>query len=88
MRTTLDGVEGELFEEARSWPKENMKWDIMADRLGKDPTRRRLLLNQGSIRTRLYEHLSDIAKRRPKPNTPALDALWTTWLDHLLIVAT
>ena len=88
MRTALDAVQGELFDEARSSPSEKMTWDIMASRLTQDPVRRQVLLNQGSIRTTLRDQLSVVAKRRPGNQTPGIDALWTMWLDHLFVVLT
>ena len=35
MRTLLDGVQGDLFKIASRWPRENMKWDTMVERLSK-----------------------------------------------------
>jgi len=88
MRTALDAVQGELFAEARSNQGEKMTWDIMATRLTQDPVRQQVLLNQGSIRSTLRDHLSGVAKRRPEAQTLGIDTLWTMWLDHLLVILT
>jgi hypothetical protein len=86
MRTVLDGVQGELFVEARYKHGEKKDWSLIADRVGRDAFQKQLLLNQEEIRSDLYGQLSSIAKRRSDQQTQALDALWSMFLNHLFAV--
>ncbi len=86
VRTVLDGVQGELFAEARSFQGEKMSWSKMAHRLGRDPGHQQQLLNQEAPRATLFGHLSAIAKRRPAQQIPSIDSLWSLCLDHLFAV--
>jgi hypothetical protein len=88
IRTAIEGVKGELFEEARHNIRENMDWDMMAGRLCRDVEHQQLLLNQEVVYKTLHGHLSTLAKRRPVDQIPSIDALWTMFLDHLLIMLT
>lgn len=83
MRTVLDAVKGELFERARKIPKENMTWEEMSDRLASTIASRETLLEQGRIRSTLYDDLSQIAKQR---GVRSIDSLWTQTLNHLFVV--
>lgn len=89
MRTLLDGIQGDLFQIARKWPTENMKWETMAGRLAKGPvdgTEHRELLRQNSIRGSLVSQLSTVLKDREGSSLTDLDDLWTQVLDHVYIV--
>lgn len=88
IRTLLDGVKGELWERAKKWPKENMTWDIMADRLAvNDLTgHSKELMTQGKIRSSLIHRLSDIGKDREGGSATNLDYIWTEVLDHLYAI--
>ncbi|MCI0527531.1 MAG: hypothetical protein L0Y56_08830 [Nitrospira sp.] len=88
MRNLLDGVKGDLFKIARKWPKENMNWQVMAERLvigevaGMEYHE---LINQGPIRSSLIDRLSDILKEREGGSFTNLDNVWTQVLDHIYI---
>jgi len=85
MRTVLDAIKGELFERARSLPKEKMTWEKMSERLVSDLNRRATLLKQKDIRRTLYDDLSNVLKQR---EVRSIDILWMQTLDHLLVVLT
>ena len=89
MRVVLDKLKGELFEKARSWPKENMTWKVMAERIGKipDPTSgAQLIKDQEVHRDQLYSRLSQLLKKRDASNGNELANLWALLLDHLAVV--
>jgi len=86
MRTLIDGVKGELFYKARKWPKEDMTWGTMAERLAKGGTggtEHKTLLAQGSRHSSLICQLSNVGKDRIVGNP---ESLWVQVLDYLLIV--
>ena len=89
MRTLLDGVQGDLFKKARRWPKENMPWDKMTERLTKgEPggVEQKELVNQGKTRSKILSRLSDILKDREGSSSTNLNNLWTQLIDHLYVV--
>lgn len=86
MRTLLNQVQGELFQKARSKPKENMTWETMAERLQPDPAPRSLLRAQEQTRSELVDELSRITKQREGISIRDLNIVWMRWLDHLYIV--
>jgi hypothetical protein len=87
IRTLLDGVQGDLFNKARHYPKENMIWDSMAQRLGKCDSEREIIVREGVVRSSLYNQLSSVLKDRGG-SLPTLTHLWTQVLDHLFSVLT
>lgn len=85
IRTVVDNLKGELFERARNTPRENMTWEIMADRLAKrasHETSVALLLEQRSERGSLIDKLSALAKSRSEANEGELSNLWSLVLGH------
>jgi hypothetical protein len=89
MRVVLDKLKGELFEKARSWPKENMKWEVMAERLGKIPDPKsgaQLIKDQEVYRDQLYGRLSQLLKERDESDRDELTSLWVLFLDDLALI--
>ncbi len=89
MRNLLDGVQGDLFEKARRWPREDMTWNKMAKKLSKGKnggTEQQELINQEARRTSLINRLSTILKDREGGFLKALDNVWTQLLDHIYVV--
>ena len=89
MRTLLRGVQGDLFEKARRWPKENMKWETMAERLSKGQaggTEHQEVINQEAVHGSLISRLSTVFKDREGSSLTNIDDLWTQVLDHIYIV--
>lgn len=86
MRTLIDGVKGELYERARQYPKENMKLDLVLERLFSSATTKLEIEEQFKQRSSLYEALSAVAKRRNPPMMYELEALWARVLDYILVV--
>jgi hypothetical protein len=87
MRTFLDGLQGELFEQARHRPKENMKPDIVLERLFSSAPTRTDVEQQFAQRPTLIDELSKKAKQRDPSQVYDVDALWARVLDHAFIVA-
>jgi len=85
MRTLLDNVKGELFSRARRTPKENMTWQLMAERLAANLEQGQLLLEQGMQRDQIYDRLSAILKRRQPNEAVRIPELWTLVIDHLFV---
>jgi hypothetical protein len=86
IRTALEGIKGELFQEARRNARENMTWTEMAGRLCRNPSHKDLLLNQEVAHKTLHGHLSNLAKVRPAGQLPNIEIIWTMFLDHLLVM--
>ena len=89
MRTLLDNIKGELFERARTVPRENMTWDVMVQRVysGAATTPRHTeLLDQGIKRSDLINYLSTVAKRRGGGQPYNFEDLWAMVLDHIYIL--
>jgi hypothetical protein len=89
MRNLLDGVKGELWERARQAKKENMTWNIMAERLAKGKPgglEHQQLLDQEEKRASLIDRLSKIIKHREGGTYVNLDTVWTQLLDHIQAV--
>lgn len=90
LRTLIDKFQGELFDRARQRPREDMKWETMAERLGTTPNpdaARKAIHGQLIDRTTIYARLSSLAKRRREEGLAELNALLPLVLDHLLVVA-
>lgn len=87
MRTLLDKFQGELFSKASRWPKENMTWVTMAERLtsGQNSKERQILLDQEAQRQHLISELSDLLKQRTPPSVSQLSSIWPTVVDHILV---
>lgn len=88
-RTLLDGVVGMLKERARAWPRENMTWALMADRLAKGgpgSVAHQELLTQEQHFSSLKVCLSQPAKDREGSVAEDLDDLWAQVLDRIYIV--
>ena len=88
IRTALESVKGELFEEARTSSREKMDWSKMAHRLGCNEEHRKRLIDQETIHKTLHDHLSNMAKRRPANQLTSIDAIWAMFLDHLFVMLT
>lgn len=89
LRNLLDRFKGELWEQARKHPKENMTWATMVERLipgDKPATEGDILCREEISRNRLYSRLSEYAKRRVDSGPDGLAHLWTEMLDHLYIM--
>ena len=89
IRTLMDGIQGDLFALARKWPKENMIWETMVDRLAigePNGIAHKELLDQERVRSTLISRLSQIGKDREGESITNLDSIWTEILDHLFTV--
>lgn len=89
MRNLLDGVKGDLFEKAREKERENMTWEIMAKKIVKPSpigTELAELIRQGTVRSILYDRLSNVLKDREGSSQINLDNIWTELLDHIFTV--
>jgi len=86
MRTLLDGIKGDLFAKARRWPKENMTWKKMAERLTKSDIEKDELIAQKKKRASLISRLSDVLKERESGSVTNLEYIWTQVLDHIFVV--
>jgi hypothetical protein len=86
MRNLLGGVEGDLFQLARSKDKENMTWELMIERLAKGVPKGheyRELISQIAFRSTLVSRLSDVLKDREAGSENDIGHLWTQVLDHI-----
>ena len=87
MRNLVDGLQGELFEKARSSPKEKLTWQIMAGRLiPGSGSAAAVMSRQETVRTSLYNDLSQAAKLREGQRGQRVEDLWTRVLDHVFAV--
>lgn len=87
MRTTLDGVKGNLFARAKTLGGENMTWETMAHRLANNqPAARFQLIAQEKTHASLVSDLSTILKDREGSNQANLSDVWTRFLDHIFTV--
>ena len=87
LRSVLERVKGDLFEKARRWPREDMKWETMAERLVRPeagPLGARRLQEQRVVRAKIVSRLSDIAKGRTASCSLDVEDIMATALDHLL----
>jgi hypothetical protein len=84
MRLFLEGVKGDLFEFARRKVKEDMNWEIMAERLainGPGSSEEEELLQLVKVYPDLFNRLSQIGKERDKHASPDIAGLWAQVLD-------
>jgi hypothetical protein len=91
MRTLLDGLKGYLWKTARRHDRENMKWELMAERLAKGMVggyEWQTLIEQESKYTQLFNTLSAVGKDRTSITQERLDLLWGQLLDHIQVVLT
>jgi hypothetical protein len=91
LRTFVYGLSGDLFQIARRWEKENMTWEIMAERLSKDGQtgmEYSEMIRQKIIHSCLISRLSDVGKDREGGSFVNLHHIWTEMLDHVFIVLT
>jgi hypothetical protein len=86
IRNTLQGLEGDLFEKARTTPKENMTWQKMSQRLAKGTEECKQLIRQDKFYATLFTDLSEILKDRDRGSSTNLDNLWTQYLDFIYVV--
>ncbi len=89
IRTLLDGIKGVFFEKARMFPKENMTWEKMANRLARpeeDDAPTKELLRQENVRSQIKSDLSGIGKDIKKASIIDLERLWTEFLAHAFVV--
>jgi hypothetical protein len=88
-RTFIYGLSGDLFQVARKLEKENMTWEIMAERLsknGKTGIEYNEVIRQKSIRSSLIERLSEVGKDREGSSVVNLHHIWTETLDHVFTI--
>jgi hypothetical protein len=88
IRTALEGIKGEIFQEVRRNTRENMTWAEMARRLCRNSSHQDLLLKQEAAYNTIHGHLSKLAKKRPAGQIPSIEVIWTFFLDHLLVMLT
>ncbi len=91
MRNVLEHYRGELFARARRWPKENMTWPGMAERLGYQrtgPKPHSLLLREEVVWGQLEKDLSNLGKAQVYSGSLDLVTVHTQFLDHLFTVLT
>lgn len=91
MRTLIDGIKGDLFQRARSVPRENMTWKIMVQRLLKEKSggiEENTFIAQEANRDTLINSLSDVAKDREGKSSKNLGLLWMQTLDHIYVILT
>jgi hypothetical protein len=89
MRNLLYGLRGDLFERACRWPRENMTWPRMAERLsrgGTGGTEHQELVAQEALSDSLVAKLSDVLKEREGACASDVDHLWAQVLDHIYVV--
>lgn len=89
VRTSLDGMKGDLFQNARQHQREKMIWEIMAERLaiGKPGgVESQEVLRQKTVFSTLYNRLSDIGKDRNHHKDCDIAGLWAQVLDHAFAV--
>jgi len=90
MRNLIEGVQGVLFEKARTSPKEkNITWKIMSARLIKVNASKEeidTLLDQEIERNKLINLLSTVLKDREGISVTNLEYIWTQLLEHIFIV--
>jgi len=85
IRTYLDGLKGDLFQQVRKWENENMTWEEMANRVAnRDETsdKFKIMQLQGEIRRKIISKLSDIGKNRESSSLIKLEDVWSQTLDH------
>lgn len=86
IRNALDGIKGDLFERARTTPKENMTWEAMSQRLARGVDESGMLIRNEAIRTSLIKNLSEVLKDREHGSITNLDNLWAQTLDFIYSV--
>ena len=87
MRNLVAGVVGDLFERARSHPKENMNWQTMALRLainGTNGPQHPQLVSLEKTHASLVSRLSDAMKDREAGSLTNIADIWAQVQDHLL----
>jgi len=84
IRNLLAGVEGDLFQNARKWDKENMTWETMAERLSKEECEFDEIIRQKGVRSSLLDRLADVLKDREGGSITNIEFIWTQVLDHLI----
>ncbi len=86
IRTLVDGVKGDLFNIARNWPKENMTWEKMVERLAIGEVQKQELTDQEKTHSSLISRLSDVLKEREGGSVINLENIWTQVLDYLFVL--
>ena len=79
VRNLLHGLNGELLERARHFPKENMTWETMSSRLAIHSigeTERSTLYSQEKTYNSLKSRLSEVLKDREGGSITDLDSIW------------
>jgi hypothetical protein len=87
LRTLLEGVQGELVDLVRNWPKENMTWPGAIQRLmagSTDTWAHTQLSRQQETQERLRDELSNVLKGRREGQVAVLWARVLTHLEALL----
>jgi hypothetical protein len=87
MRNLIDGAQGVLFEKARKWPKENMTWDKMAERLCVHEFVA-TVVDESKVHANLVGELSNMLKHRTRSDARDLQRVWTVVVDHLYVILT
>jgi len=91
MRNLVDGIKGDLFQAASKWPRENMTWQRMAERLargGPESLDAHQLSHLEAKHSRLIDLLSGTLKDREGRASVDLEHVWTQILDHLYSLLT
>ena len=89
IRNLLEKFKGDLYLKAMRVTKENMTWEIMAERLcprDKSFVGHAELIEQKAKHTDLTGPLSSKLKRREDKAPIHIDDLWTMTLDHMYII--
>jgi hypothetical protein len=89
IRILLEGIKAVLWEKARKWPKENMTWEMMAERLAKKGpggTEYHELLSQEAKYLFLFGLLSSVGKDREGKSLNDIENIWAQTLDHIFTV--
>ena len=90
IRIFLTGLNGELMERARQYPREQkLPPCVIVERLFASASNKTDVEKQLNTEYQaLFDALSNTLKRRPSPQTPDLAGLWERVLDHAFVVGT
>jgi hypothetical protein len=87
LRNLIEGIKGDLWERARSAPKENMNWKLMAARLAKGGpggVQEREIINQEQVHSSLLDRLADVIKDREGGSITNIHFLWSETQDYII----
>jgi len=89
IRNLIYGIRGDLYNKARKLEKENMTWEIMAERLAKggiNSVEYKEIINQNEELSKLINILSEILKDREGTMFYNLNIIWIQTLDHIYVI--